>query len=226
MYPLPALGGLLRYTRPVPSVYDLKPRFQALLRPLLGRLVAAGVRANHVTVLALAGSVAAGALLAFHPSPAALLVLPAWLPVRMALNAIDGMLAREFGQVSTLGAVLNELGDVLSDLALALPLALRAPDAAAAVVALSVCGALTEFAGVLGQALGASRRYDGPMGKSDRALLLGALALATFLWPRARPAWPAVFWAAAALAALTCVLRLRRALAELRERADAPGSPA
>jgi phosphatidylglycerophosphate synthase len=210
----------------VPSVYDLKPRFQALLRPSLGQLAAAGVRANHVTVLALAGSVTAGALLALEPSPAALLVLPAWLPARMALNAIDGMLAREFRQASTLGAVLNELGDVLSDLALALPLALRAPEAGAAVVAFAVGGALTEFAGVLGQALGASRRYDGPMGKSDRALLLGTLALATFVWPGARPAWPAVFWGAAALAALTCALRLRRALAELRERADGTGGPA
>ncbi len=189
-------------------------------------MAAAGVRANHVTVLALAGSVAAGALLALHPSQAALLVLPAWLPVRMALNAIDGMLAREFRQASTLGAVLNELGDVLSDLALAMPLALRAPEAGAAVVAFAVAGALTEFAGVLGQAVGASRRYDGPMGKSDRALLLGALALATFVWPGARTAWPAVFWIAAALAALTCVLRLRRAMAELRDRAAAPGGPA
>ncbi|MEW6338565.1 MAG: CDP-alcohol phosphatidyltransferase family protein [Acidobacteriota bacterium] len=210
----------------MPSVYDLKPRFQALLRPLLGRLAAAGVRANHVTVLALAGSGAAGALLALHPAPAALLVLPAWLPARMALNAIDGMLAREFRQASTLGAVLNELGDVLSDLALALPLAVRAPEAGVAVVAFAVGGALTEFSGVLGQALGASRRYDGPMGKSDRALLLGALGLATFVRPGVLPAWPAVFWAAAALTGVTCFLRLRRALAELPARATAPGGPA
>jgi CDP-diacylglycerol--glycerol-3-phosphate 3-phosphatidyltransferase len=42
----------------------------------------------------------------------------------MALNAIDGMLAREHGQASRLGAVLNELGDVVADAGLYLPLAL------------------------------------------------------------------------------------------------------
>ena len=36
----------------------------------------------------------------------------------MAFNAIDGMLAREFGQKSRLGAYLNELTDVVSDAAL------------------------------------------------------------------------------------------------------------
>lgn len=41
----------------------------------------------------------------------------------MALNAIDGMLAREFNQQSTLGAILNEVGDIISDAALYLAFA-------------------------------------------------------------------------------------------------------
>lgn len=41
----------------------------------------------------------------------------------MGLNAIDGMLAREFGQQSRLGAYLNELSDVIADAALYLSLA-------------------------------------------------------------------------------------------------------
>ena len=52
-------------------------------------------------------------------------LLPAVLFVRMALNAIDGMLAREHGQKSALGAFLNELCDVVSDAALYLPFARR-----------------------------------------------------------------------------------------------------
>jgi CDP-diacylglycerol--glycerol-3-phosphate 3-phosphatidyltransferase len=36
---------------------------------------------------------------------------------------------------------------------------------------------LNEFAGLLGQALGGARRYDGPMGKSDRALVVGVLCV-------------------------------------------------
>ena len=60
---------------------------------------------------------------ATHGAAWALLLLPPVLFVRMALNAIDGMLAREFAQKSALGAVLNELGDVVSDTALYLPFA-------------------------------------------------------------------------------------------------------
>jgi len=73
------------------SVYDLKPRFQALLRPLIGRLARAGVTPNAVTLAAVAGSVAVGGLVALaRDRPALLLLLPVWLFLRMALNAIDG----------------------------------------------------------------------------------------------------------------------------------------
>jgi len=41
----------------MPSIYDLKPRFQALLRPLLSLLAQTGVTANHVTVAAMVFSV-------------------------------------------------------------------------------------------------------------------------------------------------------------------------
>ena len=45
------------------TLYDLKPRFQSLLRPLVRRLAAAGVTANQVTLAAAIGSVALGVLL-------------------------------------------------------------------------------------------------------------------------------------------------------------------
>ena len=96
----------------------------------------------------------------------------------MALNAVDGMLAREHGMKSRLGAMLNELGDVVSDTALYLPLALVPGIRPATVVAPVVLAGLAEMAGVVGVQIGASRRYDGPVGKSDRALAFGALCLA------------------------------------------------
>ena len=54
-------------------------------------------------------------------------LLPIWLFLRMALNAIDGMLAREFQQQSALGGYLNEITDVVADAALYLPFAFVAP---------------------------------------------------------------------------------------------------
>ena len=201
----------------MPSLYDLKPRFQRLLRPLVERLAAAGATPNQVTVAALLLSVAAGAAIATWPASGwTLLLLPAVLLVRMALNAIDGLLAREHDLGSRLGAILNELGDVLSDAALYLPLALVPGVGATAVVAVVVLAVISEMAGLAAVQAGAARRNDGPMGKSDRALWLGALALAVGAGiDPARWAEPTL-WAIAALLGLTIVNRVRGALRSSR----------
>jgi CDP-diacylglycerol--glycerol-3-phosphate 3-phosphatidyltransferase len=160
-----------------PSIYLLKPRFQAWLRPIAGRLAKAGITANQVTLFTSLSSVGLGLILTFRPSRPLLLSLPVALFVRMALNAVDGILARQYGQASRLGAYLNELGDVVSDVFLYLPFAFLPefdPRWMAAVIVLSV---ITEMAGVLGVVTGVTRRYDGPMGKSDRAVVFGAVAL-------------------------------------------------
>jgi CDP-diacylglycerol--glycerol-3-phosphate 3-phosphatidyltransferase len=197
------------------TLYDLKPRFQSLLRPLVRRLATAGITANQVTLAAAIGSVALGALLCCNSHNHALfLLLPVWLAVRMALNAIDGMLAREFGQKSRLGGYLNELCDVVSDSALLLPFALIAPFSQPTVFAVIGLSIVTEYAGVMGPLVGASRRYDGPLGKSDRAALVGALALWIGL---GLPLAPWMAWAmpvAALLLVLTTINRVRRGLHE------------
>lgn len=160
------------------SIYDLKPRFQNLLRPLVVRLATCGVTANQVTVGALALSAATGAgILLSRGATWSLWLLPPALLVRMGLNAIDGMLAREHDMKSDLGAMLNEMGDVLSDSMMYLPLALVRGVPAVWVVLFVFVGILSEMAGVLAALVGGERRYDGPMGKSDRALLVGSIAL-------------------------------------------------
>jgi phosphatidylglycerophosphate synthase len=197
------------------SVYEFKPKFQNLLRPFCGWLARAGVTANQVTVSAAAMSVALGiALAASRGASWALLLLPPVLFVRMALNAIDGMLAREFAQKSRLGAVLNEMGDVVSDTALYLPFAII-PGVSPLMVGLLVAVAvMTEMAGVVAVMIGSPRRYDGPFGKSDRAVFFGALALV--LGAGVDPGmWTTIVLALAALAGvLTIFNRARKALEE------------
>ncbi len=197
------------------SIYALKPRFQALLRPLVRQLHTAGVTANQVTVAACVISVALALLIIAMPQHAWLFVLiPLWFTLRMALNAIDGMLAREFAQASALGTILNELGDVIADAALYLPFAFIAGSNPWLIVLVIVLAMLSEFAGVLGITIGASRRYDGPMGKSDRAAVFGVMGLLAGL---SVPIAPYVNWVwitVAALTALTIVNRVRGALKE------------
>jgi CDP-diacylglycerol--glycerol-3-phosphate 3-phosphatidyltransferase len=158
------------------SIYQLKPRFQNLLRPGVKLLYVRGVSANQVTLAAAMISLLLGILLAtFHQHSWLFALVPLWMLLRMALNAVDGMLAREFAQQSRLGAYLNELCDLIADSALFLPFALL-PGVSPLLVMLVVLFALiSEYAGVLGPMIGASRRYDGPMGKSDRAFCFGVL---------------------------------------------------
>jgi CDP-diacylglycerol--glycerol-3-phosphate 3-phosphatidyltransferase len=197
----------------MPTLYALKPAFQGRLRPRVNQLAANGVTANSITILAALMSIVAGAAIAIlHEWRWLLLLIPVVLFVRMALNAVDGMLAREHGQASTLGMYLNEICDVVSDLALTLPFAVFPLFSAWGVIAFAIAAVLAEFAGVLGIAAGIGRNYAGPFGKSDRALGLSVVAVlcAAGLWPVSIA--PFVFPAMATLSLLTAINRIRAGL--------------
>ena len=195
------------------SVYALKSKFQALLRPLVQRLASRGISANQVTLAAFAVSLLLGLLLcALADSPRWFWLLPLWFFLRMALNAVDGMLAREFGQQSALGGYLNEITDVAADAALYLPFAFIAPFGGLQIGLLIFLAAMSEFCGVLGQVHGNGRRYDGPMGKSDRAFVFGALAL-WYALAGSLPGWlDAVMWLLIAALLWTCWRRVANGL--------------
>ncbi len=168
------------------SVYQLKPAFQRLLRPIVGFLAAHHISANQVTLSAFFLSCLVGAVVGYAAPTHQIvyLIMPLFLFVRMALNAFDGMLAREYNQQTRLGAILNEMGDILSDLVLYIPFLYVRHMSAWTILFFSILLILTETAGIMGLQVQASRRYDGPMGKSDRAFWLGLLGLlAAFNWP-------------------------------------------
>ena len=198
------------------SIYDLKPRFQGLLRPVTRGLAARGITANQVTLSALLLSLFGGGLIALFPQQRwPLLLVPLVMFVRMALNAIDGMLAREHDMATPLGAVLNELGDVISDTALFLPFCLVAGLSPALVVLVVVLAIISEMTGVIAVQIGASRRYDGPMGKSDRAFVFGLLALLIGLGVDPQPWADWLLALVLLLSLLTVANRVRQALREV-----------
>jgi CDP-diacylglycerol--glycerol-3-phosphate 3-phosphatidyltransferase len=199
------------------TIYDLKPRFQHLLRPLTRALHRLGVTANSITLTAASASILYGGWMLLEPTrPTAFLLLPLFMLVRMALNAIDGMIARDFQQQTKLGAILNETGDVVSDAALYLPFAFLPGVHAAAVVAVVFFSVLSEFVGVLGQIVGGERRYDGPLGKSDRAFVFGTLGLAVALHPAALPYLNPALLVMTVLLGWTALNRGRHALRSTR----------
>ncbi|MCX7208545.1 MAG: CDP-alcohol phosphatidyltransferase family protein [Proteobacteria bacterium] len=197
----------------MPSIYQLKSRFQSILRPLCTLMARSGITANQVTLFAMMGSILMGLWLCLQfDSRLPWLILPLFLLLRMALNAIDGMLAREFNQQSALGGILNEVGDVVSDIALYLPFCLIS-NQPAWIIAAVFLAFLTEFIGVLGPSMGAARRYDGPMGKSDRAFVYGGFALLLGFFPAIAVWTSALFAITAGLMLWTCLNRAKGILA-------------
>jgi len=198
------------------TIYDLKKNFQNILRPLTNALARAGVTANQVTLAALLLSFACGAFIYLSAASAvSLLLVPLVLFSRMALNAIDGMLAREHNMCSSLGALLNELGDVFSDALLYLPFTSIKGAPAEAVVVAVILAVFTEMTGVVAVQIGGTRRYDGPMGKSDRAFVFSCLAILIGVGVPGGVWLSLVLWGVVALLCLTIVNRGRRALSEV-----------
>ncbi|MCL1934707.1 MAG: CDP-alcohol phosphatidyltransferase family protein [Candidatus Azobacteroides sp.] len=170
------------------SIYNIKPEFQKLLQPVLPVLHKAGFTANQITGISLLLSLVIGILFWFAGDyPVFFLALPIGLFLRMALNALDGMMARTYHQQSKQGEVLNELGDVISDCFIYFPL-IRFENAALYWAVAFIClSIINEFAGILGKAVSGQRRYEGPMGKSDRAFVMGIYGLLCFFHVGFRP---------------------------------------
>jgi CDP-diacylglycerol--glycerol-3-phosphate 3-phosphatidyltransferase len=164
------------------SVYNIKPKFQQLLKPLLQGLYRMGVTANHLTIVAILLSALLGSLMIIIESRIVYMVVALGLLLRMALNALDGMMARTYNMQSKTGEILNELGDVVSDIFIYLPMITWPGLNIYVVIAFVLLGVINEFAGLLAKVVGGERRYDGPMGKSDRALLFGLICLIKFFW--------------------------------------------
>lgn len=195
------------------SIYSLKSKFQNLLRPFVKRLYKSGITANQVTLFACLASILLSIItIIILPSLWILTLIPVWMFIRMALNAIDGMLAREFSQQSILGAYLNELCDVIADSFLFSIFIFIPGIELWSILPVIFLAIVSEYAGVMAPLVGAERRYDGPMGKSDRAFVFGAFSLFIGLG-----LLPASFvniglWIIAALLIYTIVNRVRKGI--------------
>jgi CDP-diacylglycerol--glycerol-3-phosphate 3-phosphatidyltransferase len=194
------------------SVYNIKPKFQQLLRPVLRKLHQWGISANAITWAAIVLSFLAGGFFWWKPNGISLVVLPVCLLFRMALNALDGMMAREYNMQSKLGEILNELGDVVADIAMFLPLLKLTGMHPLLIMGFVLLGTINEFTGVLAKAINGVRRYDGPMGKSDRALMVGLLLLTIYCYPAASVAVNYVFGLGCLLLLLSTAIRIKNTL--------------
>ena len=162
------------------SIYILKTKFQNLLRPIVKLIYLSKITPNLLTVLTCIFSLAV-ALLVYFWGGNFYMLIPFFMFIRMALNAMDGMLAKEYNMITPLGAILNEMTDVISDSALYLSFMASSFINPTILVMVILAALLTEYAGLCALCVGSKRRFDGPMGKSDRAFVFGLLGLLIFL---------------------------------------------
>ena len=158
------------------TLYDLKPKFQNLLRPMVRMLREWGISPNQVTISTCILSIIV-ALFIYLSAGNLFFIMPIFLFLRMALNAIDGMLAKEFNLQSPLGAVLNEITDVIADGILYcsfIKLPFISSTLLLMVILFSSVVEITGLAALLNQK---NRQFQGPMGKSDRAFAFGLMAV-------------------------------------------------
>ncbi|MCG7418941.1 hypothetical protein BHU61_12015 [Macrococcus epidermidis] len=195
------------------SIYELKPKFQQLLMPIVDKLRAVGMTPNQITVSALVLSIITGAIIALNYNNRWIfLLMPIVMFVRMALNAIDGVMAKKYNMKSNLGMLLNEIGDVVSDLVLFLPFILIVHDKGISVLLFIGFSIVSEMAGSLVQIIGAKRMYNGPMGKSDRAFLIGLVSLLIALNIKIIPFIHIILYIATLLIILNTYIRIANGL--------------
>ncbi|PTJ61625.1 hypothetical protein BU006_00645 [Mammaliicoccus sciuri] len=199
------------------SIYEIKPKFQQLLMPIVDWMRKIGMTPNQVTILALLLSIITGIILSiFHDNKWIFILMPIVMFVRMALNAIDGVMAKKYQMKSHLGLLLNELGDVISALFLFIPFVFIAEDYGIGIMLFISLSIISEMAGVTVQVIGSSRRYDGPMGKSDRAFIVGFISFLIFVYLNIIPYLHFVFYICSILMLINIYNRIINGLKEVK----------
>ena len=160
------------------GLYAAKPTFQRLLANTSDWLARRRVDPDALTFAAVGcGLVGGTSLLAASAKPQLLWSVPVLAVIRLALNALDGMVAVRRGCARPWGKVLNEVGDRFADLAFFGPL-LFVPGADVPLMAAALCAMLlSSYVGVLAEAAGAGRQYGGVLGKADRMVWLSLAAV-------------------------------------------------
>lgn len=195
------------------SIYNIKPKFQKLLRPILKWLSDHNVTANQITISSIVLSLLIGISFWFADEVSILfLVLPIGLLIRMALNALDGMMAREYNQQTKKGELLNEVGDIVSDLFIFFPLLKFEKEIVYIIGLFLALSIINEFSGIMGKIVGNERRYEGPMGKSDRAFILSLYGIVSFYWSNLLDFSNWIFIIVILLLVISTVTRLTKAI--------------
>jgi len=183
------------------GLYSFKSWYAGRLAPVRRGLVAANVPPAAITTAGIVFGGGAGAALALlRPGPVAGAAVAVLLAARLACANLDGGVARDGDRATPFGAVLNEVGDRAAELAALAGCLAFAP--LPLVLAAALAATLPSWVALAGAAGGLGRVQGGPVGKTERCVLLALIAAFGL---------PVVFLSVlAAGSALTALVRLAR----------------
>lgn len=163
------------------SVYNLKKRFQNLLMPLCEKMNSLGITPNQITIGTMIGSIIFSLLFyKFSEYRVLFLIVPLFFLKRMALNALDGMIANRFNKKTNLGIFINEIGDIVADTVFFFCFFSVLNINIVLSMLFIFLGILSEYTGITAMQVDGKRHFEGPMGKSDRAFFISLLSIFIF----------------------------------------------
>jgi len=195
------------------SIYKIKPKFQKLLMPILKLLRGLRISPNAITIFSIILSFALSYFFWNNSDNSLYLLIVAFgLFLRMMLNALDGMMARIYNLQSKLGEILNEVGDIVSDVAIYFPLILFESLRIEIAIIFILLTIINEFCGLMAKVISRKRRYDGPMGKSDRAFLIGIICIVYYFTNGLNPYINYIIGGSSILMILSSYIRLTKSI--------------
>jgi CDP-diacylglycerol--glycerol-3-phosphate 3-phosphatidyltransferase len=207
------IGIHLKNLKRMISIYKIKPKFQQLLMPILKLLRGLRISPNAITIFSIILSFALSYFFWNNSDNSLYLLIVAFgLFLRMMLNALDGMMARIYNLQSKLGEILNEVGDIVSDVAIYFPLILFESLRIEIAIIFILLTIINEFCGLMAKVISRKRRYDGPMGKSDRAFLIGIICIVYYFTNGLNPYINYIIGGSSILMILSSYIRLTKSI--------------
>lgn len=156
------------------GMYALKPWYAERLAGVRALLVRHRVSPNVLSVAGIVFGALAGLCLWLVPVGWAGLMVAPLLAARLAAANLDGAVAREAGRQTRAGSVLNEVGDRVAELAVLAGCLALAPSWL--VLLTMLAASAPSWIALAGSADGVKRPNGGPVGKTERCLLLSVVA--------------------------------------------------
>jgi CDP-diacylglycerol--glycerol-3-phosphate 3-phosphatidyltransferase len=195
-------------------LYKQKGNFQKLIRWMAGSWMTANMATAAGCLLIILVSASFYLGLTFEQANFLLILTPVFLVLRMAMNALDGMLSREQETGSVAGEIWNEALDILGDTICYGSLYFVPQGPRASIIVFIILAWAAEFFGVLGKSMpdGIRRHETFLGGKPDRAIWMGLLAIILYIYPGFL-AWAWIYISLISIfVGLTSLIRIRKTI--------------